>query len=144
MDVNNQTQVPLESELNKLNISDKNSNLLSNHKDCYKPECKKLWCNECVPSCIIEGWTSENHDVDKFIKSTIYNARYCYNNDYSSNNRYNVNDDSDSHSDTFDYFGCPIFLEWVPFNKFENIKQTGEGGFSKVYSALWIDGKAQY
>ena len=32
----------------------------------------------------------------------------------------------------------------MPFNKFENIKQIGEGGFAKVYSATWIDGKAEY
>jgi serine/threonine protein kinase len=32
----------------------------------------------------------------------------------------------------------------VPFDKFTNIKQIGEGGFAKVYSATWIDGKAKY
>ncbi|UZO25577.1 uncharacterized protein OCT59_017842 [Rhizophagus irregularis] len=35
-------------------------------------------------------------------------------------------------------------IEWVPFNRFEEIKQIGEGGFSKVYSAKWIGGKAKY
>ncbi|CAB4422499.1 unnamed protein product [Rhizophagus irregularis] len=34
------------------------------------------------------------------------------------------------------------WLEWVPFDRFTNIEQIGEGGFSKVYSATWIDGKA--
>ena len=31
-----------------------------------------------------------------------------------------------------------------PFDRFEDIKQIGEGGFAKVYSAIWIDGKSYY
>ncbi len=52
-------------------------------------------------------------DIDKFIKDTIYNARHQ---------------------------GSPKFLEWVSFDKFTDIKQIGEGGFAKVYTATWIDG----
>ena len=92
--------------INKLNISNK-----VNHKKC------KPWCKECVPRELVEGWTSGNHDIDKFIKDTIYNAKdYIY----------------------------PLFLEWVSFDRFENINQIGEGGFAKVYSATWIDGQAKY
>src|SRR6266516_1046552 len=109
----------IKSLFNKLNISDKDSNPVNiNHEDCYKPNDGKFWCKECVPSCIIEGWTSENHYIDGFIRITIYNAK--------------------------EYDGYPLFLEWVPFDKFEDIKQIGEGGFAKVYSATWIDGKAKY
>ncbi len=50
---------------------------------------------------MIEGWTSGNPDVDKFIKDTMHNAR-----------KYKK------------------FLEWVPFDRFTDIKQIGEGGFS--------------
>lgn len=49
--------------------------------------------------------TSGNSEIDNFIKDTIYNAK------------------------------CLMSLEWVPFNRFKNIKQVGEGGFAKVYSA---------
>src|SRR4051812_1991712 len=66
---------------------------------------------------MIEGWTSGNPDIDKFIKDTMY-ARHDYDR--------------------------PIFLEWVPFDRFTDIKQIGEGGFAKVYSATWMDGKANY
>ncbi|GBB85305.1 hypothetical protein RclHR1_11870006 [Rhizophagus clarus] len=60
-----------------------------NHND-------KFCCKECIPRCIIEGWTSGNNDIDNFIKDTIYNAiGYSY----------------------------PLLLEWVPFDKFEDIKQ---------------------
>ena len=100
----------IQSEFNKLNIS-------INHENCCRPP-KKLWCKECVPSCIIEGWASGNSEIDNFIKDTIYNAKKHY--------------------------GYPRFLEWVPFDRFEDIKQIGEGGFAKVYSAKWIDGPAKY
>ncbi|GES87600.1 kinase-like domain-containing protein [Rhizophagus clarus] len=43
------------------------------------------------------------------------------------------------------YYCCyPLFLEWVPFNRFKDVKLIGEGGFAKVYSATWIDGRAEY
>ena len=117
----NEGHIPIESEFNELNISDKISNQASvNHENCYKPNNKKFWCKECVPSCIIEGWTSGNSEIDDFIKDTIYNPG-CYEDDY-----------------------YPLFLEWVAFDRFENVKQIGEGGFAKVYSATWIDGKAKY
>src|SRR3954447_25020305 len=115
----NEIETQIESEFNKLNISDKGLNLVTiNHENCYQPPIK-LWCKECVPSCIIEGWTSGNSEIDKFIKDTIYNAK-----EYS--------------------YGFPLFLEWVPFDRFEDIKQIGEGGFAKVYSAKWIDGQSKY
>src|SRR5579864_3000945 len=101
-----------QSLINKLNISNKVI-----HKNCYNPP-DKLWCKECVPRELVE-WTSGNHDIDEFIKDTIYNAK-------------------------LDRYGNPLFLEWLPFDRFENIKQIGEGGFAKVYSATWIDGRADY
>jgi hypothetical protein len=109
-------KLPMEFEFNKLNIYNL---VIVNHDNCYQPEKRKLWCKECVPSCIIEGWTSGSFEVDNFIKDTIYNAKYLYG-------------------------PYPSFLEWVPFDKFENIKQIGEGGFAKVYSVKWINGQAKY
>ncbi len=70
MNKGNETQVSIESEFNNLNISDKDSN----HKNCSycnKPFTEELWCKECDPSRMIEGWTSGNNDIDKFIKDTI-------------------------------------------------------------------------
>ncbi|CAB4395936.1 unnamed protein product [Rhizophagus irregularis] len=32
------------------------------------------------------------------------------------------------------------FLESIPFDRFEDIKQIGEGGIVKAYSETWIDG----
>src|ERR1051325_4606794 len=113
----NEDHILIESDFNELNISDKVS-VNIDHENCYQPKNEKFWCKECVPSCIIEGWTSGNSEIDDFIKDTIYNA---------NNN-----------------IGYPLFLEWVAFDRFENVKQIGEGGFAKVYSATWIDGRANY
>ena len=115
MSINNdkESETQIDSEFSKLNL------VTINHENCYKS-----WCNECVPSCLIEGWTSGNSEIDNFIKDTIYNAKNCY-------------------SGIFKKYH-PRFLEWVPFDRFKDIKQIGEGGFAKVYSTKWIDGKAIY
>lgn len=31
-------------------------------------------------------------------------------------------------------------IEWIPFNKLSNIKKIGQGGFSTVFSAIWMNG----
>ena len=64
----NNEKVTIESEFNKLNISDENLNPISiNHKNCSycnKPFTEELWCMECDSYNVIEGWTSENPDID--------------------------------------------------------------------------------
>ncbi|RGB35136.1 kinase-like domain-containing protein [Rhizophagus diaphanus] len=106
-----------ETEFTKSKLNEAKDNDCKNCSYCNKPFIEKLWCKECDPRCIIEGWTSGNADIDKFIKDTIYDARK------------NIDD---------------IFLEWVPYNKFTDIRQIGEGGFAKVFSATWIDGNSLY
>ena len=107
--------MPMETEFNKFNISD-----TKNCSYCNKPFTEELWCKECDPFRIMEGWTSGNLDIDKFIKDSIYDVR---------NSKYIYID---------------RFLEWTTFDRFTNIKEIGEGGFAKVYSATWIDGKSYY
>ncbi|CAG8550990.1 5709_t:CDS:2, partial [Funneliformis mosseae] len=58
------------SEFNKLNVSDKNCSY------CDKPFAEKLWCKECDPRCMIEGWTSGNSEIDNFIKDAMYDSRH--------------------------------------------------------------------
>ncbi|CAB5366370.1 unnamed protein product [Rhizophagus irregularis] len=84
---------------------------------CDKPFSEELWCKECDPFKLIEGWTSGNPNVDKFIKNIMYNVRNVY------------------------YNGL---FERVPFNRFTDIKEIGEGEFAKIYSATWIDGVSKY
>ena len=117
----------LNSLFNKLNISNNDSNpVITSNKNCSycnKPFTEELWCKRCDPFGVIEGWSSGNPDIDKFIKDTMYDASHYK----SRSGLYKV-----------------LFLEWVPFDRFEDIKQIGEGGFAKVYSATWIDGEAKY
>ena len=116
MSINNDKECEtIESEFSKLNL------VINDHDNCHDPF---EWCKEYVPSCLIEGWTSGNSEIDHFIKDTIYNAKEYYDDDI---NEY-----------------CALFLEWVPFDRFKDIKQIGEGGFAKVYSAEWIDGQSKY
>jgi serine/threonine protein kinase len=107
----------METKFSKLNISDKDTDTVNtkNCSYCNKLFTEELWCKECDPRKVIEGWSSGNPDIDKFIKDSMYDGRYNQN-----------------------------FLEWVPFDRFTDIKEIGEGGFAKVYSATWIDGKSYY
>ncbi|RIB18893.1 hypothetical protein C2G38_1311844 [Gigaspora rosea] len=57
------------------------------------------------------NWTSDNSDIDEFIKQTQLNAK------------------------TF-----KDIIEWIPFNKFTNIKYLAKGGFGTVFKAAWTDG----
>src|SRR6266542_3949310 len=110
-------------QFNKLNILDKDSGVNTNHKNCSycnKPFTEELWCEECNLFRMTEGWTSGNSDIDKFIKDMTYKPE-----GYKENYSYK-------------------FLEWVPFDRFTDIKEVGEGGFAKVYSTTWIDGKSEY
>ncbi|RIB04413.1 hypothetical protein C2G38_2222465 [Gigaspora rosea] len=32
-------------------------------------------------------------------------------------------------------------VEWIPFNRLENVQKVGKGGFGSVFSAMCLDGK---
>ena len=59
-------------------------------------------------------WTSGNNDIDKFIQDA----------QLLMHNRYDIK----------------YAIEWIPYDRFHNIKYIAKGGFGKVYSANWIDG----
>src|ERR1044071_3471481 len=112
MDNKNSTR-EIEFQFDELNVSGYNCSR------CNKQFTEELWCKICDPFKIIEGWTSGNSGIDKFIKDTMYEGR---------NHSY------------IDYFS--LFLEWVPFSGFTDVKEIVDGRFSKVYSATWIGGKS--
>ena len=39
---------------------------------------------------------------------------------------------------TTDYYDN---LEWIPYDRFQDIRSIGEGGFANIFSATWLDGK---
>src|SRR6266542_1418535 len=72
------------------------------------------WCKQCNSKQFQQEfpiWTSENEYIDKFIQEAQLSAE----------NGYKV-------------------LEWISYNKLKNIIYIDEGGFSKIYKAIWLDG----
>ena len=62
------------------------------------------------------NWMSGNEKIDNFIQEM----------------QLNIN----SHND--------IVLEWIPYNYFNEIKETDKNGLTTVYSAIWRDGPLHY
>ena len=60
-----------------------------------------------------KNWTSGNHEVDEFIQKVQLKA----------NKRDEV-------------------LEWIEYDKFENVEYLAEGGFGTTYKAIWKDGSS--
>ncbi len=76
-----------------------------------------LWCNICSVKYLQENlcsW-SGNERIDNLIKEKQKKA--------------NRPED---------------FFEWIPFNKFKNIKIIGKERFVTKYSAIWIDGYLKF
>jgi hypothetical protein len=82
-------------------------------------KCKKCnyVCNAIHFQQNFENWTSGDDDIDKFIQNTQLSI---HGNNYNSFEQ---------------------VLEWIPYNRFYNIKYIAE---KKVYQANWIDGKISY
>ena len=81
-------------------------------KECFQviTECLCLSCTRKHFQQDFDKWTSGNKNIDKLIQDVQL-----------------TNDIGD-------------ILEWIPYNKFNDIKYIAEGGFAKVYSATWTDG----
>ncbi|CAB4412388.1 unnamed protein product [Rhizophagus irregularis] len=73
-------------------------------------------CTITMDKKILTNWTSGNDNIDELIQEM--------------QSRINSNDD--------------IVFESVPYNQFDNIKEIGQGGFAKVYSAIWKNGPLYY
>jgi hypothetical protein len=78
-------------------------------------ECGK--CNAACNSIYFQhnfiNWTSGNNDINKFIQSIQLSA----------------------HDDVKEV------LEWIPYNRFHDIRYIADGKFNKMYRANWIDGR---
>jgi hypothetical protein len=68
-------------------------------------------CNSIYFQQNFKNWTSGNNDVDKFIQGTQLSAHKM------------VKD----------------VLEWIPYDRFNNIEYIAKDELSKVYRANWID-----
>ncbi|RHZ69970.1 hypothetical protein Glove_276g91 [Diversispora epigaea] len=94
-----------------------NNKKMTSNKIC--PECNQVythnrWCKPCNATHFkndFDKWTSESVTMNKFIQDAQLNA------DRASR-----------------------VIEWIPYKRFKDIKQTAKGGFSTIYQARWIDG----
>jgi hypothetical protein len=87
-------------------------------KECNQFNTGSSWCQSCNSKHFQKNfnkWTSGNKEIDEFIQKFQLNAT-------------NMNE----------------VLEWIPYDRFENIEYLAEGGFGTVYKAKWIDGFIDY
>jgi hypothetical protein len=93
-------------------------------KKCYKwyglcKKCKQLntghywcmYCNSLYFQSNFKNWTSGNNDVDEFIQKSQLKAK----------NKFQL-------------------LEWIEYNKFEDIEYLAKGGFGTTFKAVWKEG----
>ena len=86
--------------------------------ECNEPGTGSCWCQPCNAKRFkdnFRNWTSGNKDIDEFIQQSQLDAVY--------------------------YTKC---LEWIPFENFQDVTYIAQGGFGKVYSAVWLEGYILY
>ena len=97
-------------------------------KEWYKryglcEKCKQLntdynWCQSCISKYFqqnFKNWTSGNHDIDEFIQKAQLKAEYS-----------------------------GQIIEWIEYDRFENVEYLAKGGFGTTYKAIWKDGYLEY
>ncbi|GBB96885.1 hypothetical protein RclHR1_28610001 [Rhizophagus clarus] len=80
-------------------------------------KCKHV-CNAIYFQQNFENWTSNDDDIDKFIRDTQLLVH----------DKYNIKN----------------ALEWIPHDKLNDIKYVTKNEFGEVYRANWIDGNISY
>ncbi|CAB4431382.1 unnamed protein product [Rhizophagus irregularis] len=84
-------------------------------KNCKMEHLATLYCEFCISNYLkskFSNWTSGNNVIDDLIQK-------CQMESLVPNK----------------------VVEWIPYNNLQNIKYLTEGGFSKIYTADWIDGQ---
>ncbi|RHZ73030.1 hypothetical protein Glove_233g24 [Diversispora epigaea] len=81
---------------------------------CYQHNTGRKWCRLCNAKQFqneFDKWASGDREIDKFIQQIQLNA-----------NKYLE------------------IIEWIPFDRLENVRYLAKGGFGTVYEADWLDG----
>jgi hypothetical protein len=102
-------------------------------------------CKKCKrKSSIIFDNTSENGDLDDFLinpRLEIHNrlkiAEFVDNikNNDKYYHPYTLLDNIVNHDGK-----AEIFMEWIPYSQFTNVKEIAKGGFGIIYQATWLEG----
>jgi hypothetical protein len=74
-------------------------------------KCNRV-CNSIYFQRNFKNWTSDNNEIDNFIKDT----------------------QSSAHNDVRGV------LEWIPYDRFYGVKYISKDEFGEVYRANWVDG----
>jgi hypothetical protein len=83
-------------------------------KECKQPKTSRNWCRLCNSKRFqqnFKNWTSGNNEIDKFIQRVQLKVK---------------------HADGI--------LEWIEYDRFENVEYLAKGGFGTIYKAIWKDG----
>ncbi|CAB4420322.1 unnamed protein product [Rhizophagus irregularis] len=86
--------------------------------NCKQPYTNYEWCQPCISNYFqqnFKNWTSGNHDVDEFIQKAQLKASSEYK-----------------------------IIEWIEYDKFEDVEYLAKGGFGTVFKAVWKDGPIDY
>ena len=86
--------------------------------ECNEPGTGEFWCQSCNAKRFkdnFKNWTSGNKFIDDFIQQSQLDAVHYL-----------------------------TYIEWIPFEKFKNVKYITKGGFGKIYSAEWPEGYILY
>jgi hypothetical protein len=75
-------------------------------KECKQPRVSRYWC-QCKFQQNFKNWTSGNNEVDKFIQKAQLKAKYFRE-----------------------------ILEWIEYDRFENVKYLAKGGFGTIYKEI--------
>ncbi|RHZ75530.1 hypothetical protein Glove_213g187 [Diversispora epigaea] len=84
--------------------------------ECNQKDTSWYWCKPCNSKHFqndFNNWTSGNDKIDKFIQDAQLN-------------------DNDRRE---------VIIEWIPYDRFKDVKQIGRGGFGTIHYARWIDGR---
>ena len=89
---------------------------MSNGKcpECNQEKTYYNWCKTCNSKRFrndFNNWTSGNDKIDKFIQDAQLNANYSWD-----------------------------VIEWIPYDRFKDVKQIGKGGFGTIHYAMWVEG----
>ena len=82
-------------------------------ENCNQECLATLYCEYCVRNYLkdnFSNWTSGNDDIDSLIQECQMTTQ-----------------------------GPDAIVEWIPYNKLQNIKYLTKGGCSEIYTADWID-----
>ncbi len=83
-------------------------------ENCNQKCLATLYCEFCVQNYLkanFSNWTSGNNDIDNLIQKCQLDAIHP-----------------------------SVIIEWIPYNNLQNVEYLTKGGFSKIYTAVWIDG----